>query len=269
MNNKGEAPIGAIILVILLVLVFLGGFTLMLILINQKTSDKQNHLEKVISVYVNNVDNQSKTQLDGKFYIFYESELIEKGNLDKRSLVEIKNISYNRLKVYCKSDGYYLSNIEKNFTQIEIYNNASKITCNSVPYGDLRIESDSNINSNEGYIKLDITSKRQFNNISGVISWKSGTIWVKYLDKDTDKIPDRFKSENDYAFNTNISLDDSNTTILLEYKAIENRNSDDCITITIFDNDFYLDQGKLKISDYNGENLGNPKDFTKTFCYGE
>lgn len=269
MNKKAEFGVGSIVLIILLVLIFIAITVLVVIRINQGI-DNPDETENKIDIYVNNLDNKSNIQISGKYYLLYEQEVLSTGDLDSNSFSEIKGIGYSKVTVYCKEKGYYLTSKEKNFTEIEMKNNASKITCLSDAYGDLIIGSTSDINNEEGKIILHLSSKRKFNDISGVISWKSGTIWVKYQNKESLNIPDRFRDLKDYYFETNQSIDNSNITLVLDYKAIEKRNSEDCITITLFDKDYYLGNGELILSDYyNGENLGNPKDFPITFCYGE
>lgn len=263
-NKKSEVPIGTIILVGLFILIFIGGIIMLLILINQKVPENQ--LDNSIAIYLRNIDNSTKLQLDGKYYVTYNNSLISSGDLDYHNLIEVKNINYTNLEVYCKREGYYVSKVTKTFTQVEINNNASKIECFSDRYKNLIITSN-NLTEKEGTLDLTLYSEH-FKKISGVVKWNSGTIYVRYKNQLGNPLPSRFQNEYDYYFETNQSLKNSNMTISLDYKAIDDRNSGDCITITLFDNDVYLINGQEYIgSEYNRENLGNPKDVTYEVCY--
>lgn len=247
-------------------LILIGGIVLILILINNKVP-VENNLNSPMTIYINNLDNQTKYQLTGKFYVVENQTLVASGDLSDNSLVEVKNINSSSVKVFCKSDGYYLSETDTTFTQVETQNNASKITCYSNSYGDLKIESSSNVQNPTGEISLVLSSPREFKNISGAISWNSGFIWVKYNNQESAEIPNSYKNNYDYAFFTNTTLDNSNTTLTFQYKASDSRLNSDCLTITLFDRDFVLINGvPTDLNEYGG-NLGNPKDFSKTFCY--
>jgi hypothetical protein len=266
-NKKAQISIGWIVLIAMFVLFLLGGVILILIVFNDKATNNPS-LSSNLSIYISAIDNQTNIQKSGTYDVIFNHTLISSGKLDSNTLSEVKNINTNGIEVYCHSEGYYLSWLQKNFTQVEIENNASKITCKLNSYGNLKIETNSDIQREEGKIILQVSSKRKFNNISGVISWSSGIISVRYK-IDSGVIPDRFKGKVDYYFETNEFLDNSNITLVFDYKTIPSKIPEDYIEITLFDKESYLLNGfLLQSSEYNGANLGNPEDFSVKIKYG-
>lgn len=185
MNKKGAGHwfgliITAIIVIILIVLIII----LAVIVGNSKSKD-DNQMKNTLKFYLNAKDYDTKEQLIGEYLVRdMKGNILSNGDLEKDSLIEINSIPYDeQIEIDCWNENHYMSIEYKNFTRVEIQNNASKFTCYPKEAGNIKLEQIGNIG--DGII-INISTDKHFNKVSALFSWTVGISEVVYQNKRKD-----------------------------------------------------------------------------------
>lgn len=297
MNNKAQSKFGVIAIVIFLVVVFLVVTITVFILINQKGNNSQINF-KNITIYINAIDENN--QISADYLIISNTTEVASGILTSDSLTQI-DVPDKDLKIYCSKEGYYTDIISKTFSSQEQLENSSRITCNPKKASEIIIDYHANFKTSidSGNVQFEILGDN-FHQLSGVILWTPAIInvesqiwskpceaWIKkdglYYCEDKpyecsefdgsncllkETIPNRY-SKADSAFMTGQDLTNLNMTLDFQILTTGNIKTTDCITFIFYDKDLRWN-GKLEyLSELNGDNIGNSKDFPIKICPNE
>lgn len=180
--KKGSTAV--IVSVILIALVIIAFAVILIIVIQNPSNSQIIEEENTLKLYLESRDIQTQEQIESEYVLTMENgTFLSQGKLDKDSLIEIKGISKEgKIIVYCFSENYYYSKNPKEFTQVEKDNNASKITCNQNPSGNIKVTHNGSLNYTENIIRFNITAQKYFQGLSAVLSWSSGIISVDFKD---------------------------------------------------------------------------------------
>lgn len=238
MEKKGEGKTWAIILGIIAFLV-ITVIIVSLIIINSNIKSKETTQEiELLSLYIDSKDSETLSQLGGHYVILDKIGIISEGELNKDSLLEIGKINKNQsLEIYCWSNGYYSSRLERNFTETEKLYNTSRITCFQDKSGSLDIDITGGIQLEDNQISIRLNSQKHFKGLSAVLFWSSGIIdidfqdnfkscnetWVNYSYLDIENEVIKYLPENHYFCGEEIEtcLNISNNQCLLTDKIPE------------------------------------------------
>lgn len=255
MNKKGSAWIwvtfGFIFLIIIIITI---------LIISNQNSEKKESEENVgnLNIYLMAKDSKYQISLSGKYTILNGSKYIQ-NEIIKDTFNQIKNVSNKELNLLCESSGFYSYKINRNFTEQEKSQNASKINCYLDKIGTIKIDSTGELKEGQSQTNLVILAKDYYKGIQICTAWSSGVINIE-TNYNESEIPKRYDGLVDKCFNINKSIKDGAITIPFNIKSsILNKN--DFITFYIMDSDISYD-GSLNnfYTEYNGINLGDSED---------
>lgn len=303
--NKKAQSFKVFILIAVIFIIFI--FLIIGLIFFGTTLEKKRNLditEGNISLYLNAEDFETKTQIPANYLVIVNETILSEGKLDSESLIEIKDMPNSPLKIYCWDESHYLTRDEKNFTNLEKTNNASKFTCNPKPTGNLQITHKGSLNNTESILVFNITTDLYFNKLSAVLSWTTGIINAEFRDIQkqcpsgwknlpenhyscenvievckeiksnnetcvlSEEIPLRFQNQVDSAIYTGKTLNKESYEVIIYVKTEELKTQNDYLEITFYDKDLvHIGNGEfVYLSEYKDINLGN-KDFSYKVKY--
>ena len=296
MNKKGMSGLLIVGIIISIIVVLIFGVILAYVFSNQpeKTQPENN-----MTIYIKAIDSKTNTQLPANYVILdSKSHLVSQGILVDDALTPVK-VTGNSVKVYCYNSNHYTNEVDKKFTQYELKQNSSQITCPMDKVGDLQITYKGNLSTNN--LKVTVKSSN-FRYLSGVMTWTANIIsadvktqiscnnWTQYsyingtentpLAKNyymcqnklyecssvndkctlTTEVPKRFNNYNVFTTGQDVK---GNYTFDINTKTGNLNN--DCLTLILYDQDLRWVNGAFEyVSEQNGQ-IG-AKDYPIKFC---